>query len=225
MQNILIYGPSGCGKTLLVKAIANSILSKTNSKFYHLTGNDLVNKGPGEGAKIVRNLFKEANENSPAIIYIDKIEAIGEKRHDNVSGGEKEIQRIMIELLTQIDGFESNREISVIMETSCIECLDPALIRPGRIDRKIYVPYPNELDKKKIFKLFCEKISLENNINPDTFLHGELSGNDIKKICTEAGLIALNERRVSICQNDFIEARIKMDNNCINNSQFSNCYL
>jgi 26S proteasome regulatory subunit T2 len=225
MQNILIYGPTGCGKTMLVKAIANSILSKTNAKFYHLTGNDLINKEQGEGAKIVRNLFKEANDNSPAIVYIDKIEAIGEKRHDVGVNGEKEIQRIMMELLTQIDGFESNRDISIIMETSCIECLDPALIRQGRIDKKIYVPYPNEQDKKKIFKLFCEKISLDDNINSDEFLHGELSGNEIKKICTEAGLIALNERRMIICQNDFKDARIKIDNNCINSTQFSNCYL
>lgn len=131
-KGVILYGVPGTGKTLLAKAVAN----QTSATFLRIVGSELIQKYLGEGPKLVRNLFKVAEENSPSIVFIDEIDAVGTKRYESNSGGEREIQRTMLELLNQLDGFDSRGDVKVIMATNRIESLDPALIRPGRIDRK-----------------------------------------------------------------------------------------
>merc|ERR1719238_2661970 len=145
--------------------------------------------------KGVRELFRVAEEHSPSIVFIDEIDAVGTKRYDSNSGGEREIQRTMLELLNQLDGFDSRGEVKVVMATNRIESLDPALIRPGRIDRKIEFPLPDEKTKRRIFNIHTGKMTLADDVNIEEYIMSkdDLSGADIKAICTEAGLMALRE--------------------------------
>ena len=199
-KGVILYGEPGTGKTLLAKAVAN----QTNATFLRIVGSELIQKYAGEGPKLVRELFRLAEENSPSIVFIDEIDAVGTKRYDSNSGGEKEIQRTMLELLNQLDGFDSKSDVKVIMATNRIESLDPALIRPGRIDRKIEFPLPNEETKKRIFDIHTSKMTLAEDVNFDKIITKEdLSGADIKAICTEAGLLALRERRMKVTMKDF----------------------
>merc|ERR1711936_312829 len=137
-KGVILYGPPGTGKTLLAKAVAN----QTSATFLRVVGSELIQKYLGDGPKLVRELFRVAEEHSPSIVFIDEIDAVGTKRYDSNSGGEREIQRTMLELLNQLDGFDSRGDVKVIMATNRIDSLDPALIRPGRIDRKIEFPLP-----------------------------------------------------------------------------------
>merc|ERR1712226_291963 len=148
-KGVILYGEPGTGKTLLAKAVANS----TSATFLRIVGSELIQKYLGEGPKLVREIFRVAQEHSPSIIFIDEIDAVATKRYDTTSGGEKEIQRIMLELLNQLDGFDDRGDVKVIMATNRIESLDPAMIRPGRIDRKIEFPLPDEKTKRKIFEI------------------------------------------------------------------------
>merc|ERR1739848_386969 len=150
-----------------------------------------------------------ASEMAPSIVFIDEIDAVGTKRYDSTSGGEKEIQRTMLELLNQLDGFDSRGDVKVIMATNRIETLDPALIRPGRIDRKIEFPLPNEKTKRRIFQIHTNRMTLANDVDLDEYITSkdELSGADIKAVCTEAGLLALRERRMKVCNEDFKKAK------------------
>merc|ERR1711942_74717 len=132
-KGVILYGPPGTGKTLLAKAVAN----QTSATFLRVVGSELIQKYLGDGPKLVRELFRVAEEHAPSIVFIDEIDAVGTKRYDSNSGGEREIQRTMLELLNQLDGFDSRGDVKVIMATNRIETLDPALIRPGRIDREI----------------------------------------------------------------------------------------
>lgn len=134
-KGVILYGEPGTGKTLLAKAVAN----QTSATFLRVVGSELVQQYLGEGPKLVRELFRVAEEHSPTIVFIDEIDAIGTKRYDTSSGGEREIQRTMLELLNQLDGFDEHGDVKVIMATNRIESLDPALIRPGRIDRKVWI--------------------------------------------------------------------------------------
>jgi 26S proteasome regulatory subunit T2 len=146
-KGVILYGVPGTGKTLLAKAVANS----TSATFLRVVGSELIQKYLGDGPKLVREMFRVAEELAPSIIFIDEIDAIGTKRYESHSGGEREIQRTMLELLNQLDGFDSKGDVKVIMATNRIESLDPALIRPGRIDRKIEFPLPDTKTKKKNF--------------------------------------------------------------------------
>jgi 26S proteasome regulatory subunit T3 len=143
-KGILLYGPPGTGKTMLVKAVA----LKTMASFIKTAGSEFVQKFLGEGPKMVRDLFKIAGKNSPSIIFIDEIDAIATKRFDANTGADREVQRILMELLNQMDGFDKNPDIKIIMCTNRIDTLDPALLRPGRIDRKIGFPLPNKREKR-----------------------------------------------------------------------------
>ncbi|KRX04718.1 P-loop containing nucleoside triphosphate hydrolase [Pseudocohnilembus persalinus] len=207
-KGVILYGPPGTGKTLLAKAVA----SQTSATFLRMVGSELIQKYLGEGPKLVRELFKTAEEHAPTIIFIDEIDAIGEKRYQSDSGGTKEIQRTMLELLTQLDGFDTKSEVKVIMATNKIEHLDPALIRPGRIDRKIEFPPPDYKTKKHIFTIHTQKMSLADDVKVEEFINAkdELSGADIKALCTEAGLLALRERRMKVKMDDFVKAREKV---------------
>lgn len=207
-KGIVLYGPPGTGKTLLAKAVAN----KTSATFMRVVGSELIQKYLGEGPKLVREIFRCAEENAPTIVFIDEIDAIGTKRYESTSGGEKEIQRTMLELLNQLDGFDANTGVKVIMATNMINTLDPALIRPGRIDRKIEFPLPDTKTKRKIFSIHTNRMSLSTDVNIEKLIpsKSELSGADIKAICTEAGLIALRERRMQVNMADFTKAKEKV---------------
>ena len=204
-KGVILYGVPGTGKTLLAKAVAN----QTSATFLRVVGSELIQKYAGEGPKLVRELFRVASENAPSIVFIDEIDAIGTKRYDTDSSGQKEIQRTMLELLTQLDGFDSSTDVKVIMATNRIETLDPALIRPGRIDRKIEFPFPDEKTKKMIFGIHTSKMSLAEDVQIGEFVQAkdEMSGADIKAICTEAGLLALRDRRMKVCQADFVKGK------------------
>ena len=206
-KGVILYGPPGTGKTLLAKAVAN----QTSATFLRIVGSELIQKYLGDGPKLVREIFRLADENAPAIVFIDEIDAVGTKRYDTTSGGEREIQRTMLELLNQLDGFDERGDVKVIMATNRIESLDPALLRPGRIDRKIEFPNPSEETKRKIFSIHLNKMSLAEGVDVTEFITSkdELSGADIKAICTEAGLLALRERRMKVTQDDFRKAKEK----------------
>ncbi|EEH53374.1 uncharacterized protein MICPUCDRAFT_49715 [Micromonas pusilla CCMP1545] len=207
-KGVILYGEPGTGKTLLAKAVANS----TSASFLRVVGSELIQKYLGDGPKLVRELFRVAEDMSPSIVFIDEIDAIGTKRYDSNSGGEKEIQRTMIELLTQMDGFEARGEVKVIMATNRIETLDPALLRPGRIDRKIEFPLPDIKTKRHIFGIHTGRMNLAEDVKLEEFVMAkdELSGADIKALCTEAGLLALRERRMQVTHSDFSKAKEKV---------------
>merc|ERR1712110_1028862 len=204
-KGVILYGPPGTGKTLLAKAVAN----QTSATFLRVVGSELIQKYLGDGPKLVRELFRVAEEHSPSIVLIDEIDAVGTKRYDSNSGGEREIQRTMLELLNQLDGFDSRGEVKVVMATNRIESLDPALIRPGRIDRKIEFPLPDEKTKRRIFQIHTNRMTLGEDVNVEEYIMAkdDLSGADIKAICTEAGLMALRERRMKVTDEDFKKSK------------------
>eukprot|EP00126_Sphaerothecum_destruens_P015543 Sdes_comp9561_c0_seq1m1036 len=204
-KGVILYGPPGTGKTLLAKAVAN----QTSATFLRVVGSELIQKYLGDGPKLVRELFRVAEDHAPSIVFIDEIDAVGTKRYDSNSGGEREIQRTMLELLNQLDGFDSRGDVKVIMATNRIESLDPALIRPGRIDRKIEFPLPDEKTKRRIFGIHTGKMTLSEDVDLEEFVMAkdDLSGADIKAICTEAGLMALRERRMKVCNVDFTKSK------------------
>merc|ERR1719436_287204 len=204
-KGVILYGPPGTGKTLLAKAVAN----QTSATFLRVVGSELIQKYLGDGPKLVRELFRVAEEHSPSIVFIDEIDAVGTKRYESNSGGTREIQRTMLELLNQLDGFDERGDVKVIMATNKIDSLDPALIRPGRLDRKIEFPLPDLKTKKKIFSIHTKRMTLSDDVVFEEFVMAkdELSGADIKAICTEAGLIALRERRMKVCNEDFKKAK------------------
>ena len=207
-KGVILYGEPGTGKTLLAKAVANS----TSATFLRVVGSELIQKYLGDGPKLVRELFRVAEEMSPSIVFIDEIDAVGTKRYDSTSGGEREIQRTMLELLNQMDGFDALSEVKVIMATNRIESLDPALLRPGRIDRKIEFPLPDAKTKRRIFQIHTGRMTLSDDVNLEEFVMAkdELSGADIKAVCTEAGLLALRERRMKVTHADFKKAKEKV---------------
>nr|CAD7439786.1 unnamed protein product [Timema bartmani]CAD7452753.1 unnamed protein product [Timema tahoe] len=204
-KGVILYGPPGTGKTLLAKAVAN----QTSATFLRITGSQLIHKNLGEGPRVVRELFRVAEEYAPAIIFIDEIDAVGTKRYDSISGGEREIQRTMLELLSQLDGFDYKLGVKVLMATNRIETLDPALIRPGRIDRKIEFPIPDHKTKKRIFNIHTSRMNLADDVDFVQLLmaRDDLTGADIKAICTEAGLLALRERRMKVLNQDFKDSK------------------
>jgi 26S proteasome regulatory subunit T2 len=204
-KGVILYGEPGTGKTLLAKAVAN----QTSATFLRIVGSELIQKYLGEGPKLVREVFRVAEEHAPSIVFIDEIDAVGTKRYDSTSGGEREIQRTMLELLNQLDGFDERGDVKVIMATNRIDSLDPALLRPGRIDRKIEFPLPNEATKRKIFGIHIGRMTCADDVDIEEFVQAkeELSGADIKAICSEAGLLALRERRMKVTQDDFKKAK------------------
>merc|ERR1719400_1051030 len=171
----------------------------------------MIKKYLGEGPKLVRELFQAASDNAPCIIFIDEIDAVGSKRYNAQSGGEREIQRTMLELLNQLDGFDARSDTKVIMATNRIETLDPAMIRPGRVDRKIEFPLPDEKTKRRIFQIHTSKMTLSDDVNLEEFVvaKDDLSGADIKAVCTEAGMLALRERRMKVTHADMRKAKEK----------------
>lgn len=204
-KGVILYGEPGTGKTLLAKAVAN----QTSATFLRIVGSELIQKYLGDGPKLVREMFRVADDHAPSIVFIDEIDAVGSKRYDSNSGGTREIQRTMLELLNQLDGFDERGDVKVIMATNSIESLDPALIRPGRIDRKIEFPLPDIKTKRRIFQIHTGRMTLADDVDLEEFVMSkdELSGADIKAVCTEAGLLALRERRMRVTHSDFKKAK------------------
>merc|ERR1712178_171776 len=204
-KGVILYGEPGTGKTLLAKAVAN----QTAATFLRVVGSELIQKYLGDGPKLVREIFRIAEDHAPSIVFIDEIDAIGTKRYDSTSGGEREIQRTMLELLNQLDGFDERGDVKVIMATNRIDSLDPALLRPGRIDRKIEFPLPDEKTKRRIFDIHIGRMTCADDVDIEEFVQAkeDLSGADIKAICSEAGLLALRERRMKVTQDDFKKAK------------------
>lgn len=212
-KGVILYGAPGTGKTLLAKAVAN----QTSATFLRIVGSELIQKYLGDGPRLCRQIFKVAADNAPSIVFIDEIDAIGTKRYDSNSGGEREIQRTMLELLNQLDGFDDSGDVKVIMATNKIESLDPALIRPGRIDRKILFENPDLATKRKILGIHTSKMNLSSDVDLENLVatKDDLSGADIQAMCTEAGLLALRERRMQVTAEDFKQAKERVMKNKI----------
>lgn len=210
-KGVILYGAPGTGKTLLAKAVAN----QTSATFLRIVGSELIQKYLGDGPRLCRQIFKVASEHAPSIVFIDEIDAIGTKRYESNSGGEREVQRTMLELLNQLDGFDDRGDIKVVMATNRIETLDPALIRPGRIDRKILFENPNMTTKKRILGIHTAKMNLSEDVRLDELVTSkdDLSGADIQAMCTEAGLLALRERRMQVKAEDFKQAKERVMKN------------
>lgn len=207
-KGVLLYGPPGTGKTLLARAVAHH----TDCTFIRVSGSELVQKFIGEGSRMVRELFVMARQHSPSIIFMDEIDSIGSTRLESGGGGDSEVQRTMLELLNQLDGFEPHQNIKIIMATNRIDILDSALLRPGRIDRKIEFPAPNEDARLDILTIHSRKMNLTRGINLRKIaeLMPGASGAEVKGVCTEAGMFALRERRVHVTQEDFEMAVAKI---------------
>eukprot|EP00923_Selenidium_pygospionis_P045632 GHVN01078831.1.p1 GENE.GHVN01078831.1~~GHVN01078831.1.p1 ORF type:complete len:423 (+),score=67.33 GHVN01078831.1:1794-3062(+) len=203
-KGVLIHGPPGTGKTLLARACA----AQTKATFLKLAGPQLVQMFIGDGAKMVRDAFQLAKEKSPAIIFIDELDAIGTKRFDSELSGDREVQRTMLELLNQLDGFSSTDSVKVIAATNRPDILDPALLRSGRLDRKIELPHPNEAARARILQIHSRKM----NVNKEDVNFQELSratddfnGAQLKAVCVEAGMVALRRGATELCHEDFID--------------------
>ncbi|KAK2155871.1 hypothetical protein NP493_2013g00009 [Ridgeia piscesae] len=203
-KGVLLYGPPGTGKTLLARACA----AQTKSTFLKLAGPQLVQMFIGDGAKLVRDAFALAKEKAPAIIFIDELDAIGTKRFDSEKAGDREVQRTMLELLNQLDGFMPNSDIKVIAATNRVDILDPALLRSGRLDRKIEFPTPTEEARARILQIHSRKM----NVNPDVNFEelarctDDFNGAQCKAVCVEAGMIALRREATELCHEDYMDA-------------------
>jgi proteasome regulatory subunit len=203
-KGLLLHGPPGTGKTLLAKAVAKS----TNSTFIEIVGSELVQKYIGEGAKLIKEIFQLAREKSPSVVFIDEIDALAAKRLDIGTSGEREVQRTFMQLLAELDGFKPLGNVKIIGCTNRIDILDPAILRPGRLDRLIEVPTPDKEGIKEIFNIHTTNMSLTDNINFEVLsakMDG-FSGAEIKAVCTEAGYFAIREERKKVKEFDFINA-------------------
>ncbi len=202
-KGVLLYGPSGTGKTILAKAVAAS----TNSTFIQIVGSELVQKFIGEGAKLVKDIFKLAREKAPAVIFIDEIDSIASERVDIGTSGEREVQRTFMQLLNEIDGFNPLDDVKIIGATNRIDILDSAVIRPGRLDRLIHVPIPEEEGRKEIFKVHTKNMNLKDiDFRKLAALTNSFSGAEIKSVCTEAGYFAIRDKRTNVKYEDFLTA-------------------
>lgn len=206
-KGILLYGPPGCGKTLLAKAVASS----TESTFLEIVGSELVQKFIGEGAKLVKELFILAREKAPSIVFIDELDAIACKRIDIGTSGEREVQRTFMQLLAEIDGFEPLGNVKIIGCTNRKDILDPAVLRPGRLDRLIDIPIPNKEAIKEIFKIHTKRMKLK-KVNNEKICRKlqEFSGAEVKAVCTEAGYFAIRNNRTYVTEKDLLDAIVKV---------------
>lgn len=209
-KGVLLFGPPGTGKTLLAKAVAH----ETEATFIKIIGSELVQKFIGEGARLVREIFNLAKEKAPTILFIDELDAIGSQRLKIATSGDREVQRTLMQLLSELDGFEQRGDVKIIGATNRIDILDPALLRPGRFDRMIDFPIPDEDARKAIFKIHTRKLSIEENIdfNKLVSLSEGTTGADIKAICTEAGMFAIRKEAEVIVPKDFYDAINKVMN-------------
>lgn len=213
-RGVLLYGPPGTGKTMLAKAVAN----QTTAAFIRVVGSEFVQKYLGEGPRMVRDVFRLAKEHAPAIIFIDEIDAIATARFDAQTGADREVQRILMELLNQMDGFDQTVNVKVIMATNRADTLDPALLRPGRLDRKIEFPMPDRRQKRLVFQVCTSKMNLSDEVDLEDYVSrpDKISAAEIASICQEAGLQAVRKNRYVVLPKDIdkgYKANIKKSDN------------
>jgi len=207
-KGVLLYGPPGTGKTLLAKAVAHS----TKASFIRIIGSELVQKYIGEGARMVRELFELAKEKSPSIIFIDEIDSIGAKRLDSITSGDREVQRTLVQLLAEMDGFDPRGNVRILAATNRPDILDPALLRPGRFDRIIKVPMPNAESRTEILKIHTRKMNLAPDVDLKKIgqMTDDTSGADLSAIVMEAGMFAIRANRDQVINEDFTAAMQKV---------------
>jgi len=207
-KGVLLYGASGTGKTLVARAVAH----ETKATFIRTIGSELVQKYIGEGARIVREIFDLAREKAPSIVFIDELDAIGARRLETSTSGDREVYRTLMQLLAEIDGFDPMGDVKIIGATNRPDVLDPALLRPGRFDRPIYFPLPDEQARLAIFKIHVKNMNLSSEVKLDELVKStqRATGADIKAICTEAGMFAIREGRDQVEPADFEKAIAKV---------------
>lgn len=207
-KGVLLYGPPGTGKTLLARAVAASL----GVNFLKVVSSAIVDKYIGESARIIREMFGYAKEHEPCVIFMDEIDAIGGRRFSEGTSADREIQRTLMELLNQMDGFDYLGQTKIIMATNRPDTLDPALLRPGRLDRKIEIPLPNEVGRMEILKIHLEKVSKQGEIDYEALvkLTDGTNGADLRNVVTEAGFIAIKEDRDYVIQSDLMSAARKV---------------
>lgn len=207
-KGVLLYGPPGTGKTLIARACA----AQTNACFLKLAGPLLVQMFIGDGAKLVRDAFALAKEKGPTIIFIDEIDAIGTKRFDSEVSGDREVQRTMLELLNQLDGFSSDDRFKVIAATNRADILDPALLRSGRLDRKIEFPHPNEEARARILQIHARKMAVSPDVNYEELARctDDFNAAQLKAVCVEAGILALRRDGLVVNHEDFNEGVVSV---------------
>ena len=198
-KGILLVGPPGCGKTMLAKAVA----SQTNASFIRMVGSELAQKYIGEGGRMVRELFSLAKDKSPSIIFLDEIDAIGAKRLDSATSGDREVQRTLMQLLAELDGFDALEDVKIIAATNRPDILDDALLRPGRFDRVIEIPLPDETGRKTILSIHFDKMATTRiNISRIVEQTEGFSGAELKATTVESGMIAIRDGRSKVKQED-----------------------
>ena len=207
-KGVLLHGPPGTGKTILAKAVAQS----TEATFLRVVGSEFVQKYIGEGARLVRELFELAKNKSPAIIFIDELDAIGARRMDGATSGDREVQRTLMQLLAEMDGFDVRGEVKLVAATNRLDMLDPALLRPGRFDRVIEIPLPSRDARESILKIHTAYMNLDEKVDLSYIadLAVGSSGADLKALSTEAGMFAIREERTIVYQSDFESAATKI---------------
>jgi len=203
-RGVLLYGAPGTGKTMLAQAVAHH----TTASFIRVVGSEFVQKYLGEGPRMVRDVFRLAKENAPAIIFIDEIDAVATARFDAQTGADREVQRILMELLNQMDGFDQSVNVKVIMATNRADTLDPALLRPGRLDRKIEFPAPDRRQKRLVFQVCTGAMNLADEVDLEDLVArpDKISAAEIRSICQEAGMLAVRKNRYVVLAKDFEKA-------------------
>ena len=207
-KGVLLVGPPGTGKTLLAKAVAK----QTNATFIRFVGSELVQKYIGEGARLVRELFDLARQKAPSIVFIDELDSVGAKRLDMATSGDREVQRTLMQILAELDGFNPLGDVKIIGATNRPDILDEALLRPGRFDRIIEIPIPNYESRLEIFKIHTRRMSLDESINVEELASRSdgATGADIKAIATESGMFAIRDNRDFVTMVDFEKALTKV---------------
>ena len=223
-KGILLTGPPGTGKTMLAKAVANS----TNAVFLGLVASELAQKYIGEGGRLVREIFDLARKKAPAIVFIDELDAIGSKRLDSATSGDREVQRTLMQLLSELDGFEPLEDVKIIAATNRPELLDSALLRPGRFDRIVEIPLPDEEGRLSILKVHTKNTPLSGQINLEEIARKTdgFSGAEIKSLVVEAGVSAISNGRKKISKSDFTNSleKVMVGRNTNHPDNFSGLY-
>jgi len=207
-KGVLLYGPPGTGKTLLARALASNV----NASFMKVVASSIMDKYIGESARLIREMFTYAKAHQPCIIFIDEIDAIGGRRLSDGTSSDREIQRTLMELLSQMDGFDPLGQVKTVMATNRPDTLDPALLRPGRLDRKIEIPLPNEASRIDILKIHAKNVTKQGDVNLEAVakICEEFNGADLRNVCTEAGMFAIRGDRDYVVEEDFFKAARKI---------------
>jgi proteasome regulatory subunit len=202
-KGILLYGPPGTGKTLIAKAVAH----EAKATFIRMSGSELVHKYIGEGAQLVRELFSLAREKAPTIVFIDEIDAVGSTRTNDGTSGSAEVQRTLMQLLAEMDGFDNRGDVRIMAATNRVDMLDPALLRPGRFDRVIAIPLPDKTGRKAILKIHSRKMTLiDVDLDRVVEMTENATGADLQAVCREAGMMAVRKEADGVSQEDFEKA-------------------